>query len=500
MKAFENTKVRLTAVFLAGIIVCSALMVVGVNGLGIGTQSQLTIGDICDNTTEASYIIFLANGICYAKNGASGAIDYQGFDHAAVIQYAMNALPDGGVVFLKTGTYSLNTALRPGNGISLLGESSSTVKLVNYGITIGNRYIAVTNVTIKNLNLDCNSNSANAWYAIALYNGSRSISIEQCYFTGWLSATTVGVYDGKEMIYDIVFKNNYVTNCWASSVQSVAWQQAAVQLSGVQCGKILGNTVTRCGSNGIQVSYRAQDVLVDGNNIDDVGLTTEWAAGITVWINNQNYEVKNIVISNNIIKNSDDNATTNGILIDAEGSPAYYSYGVTIVGNTIVDNQLVKKGHGIYLHGYANVGYTWNVRGVVVTSNTIYTPVSGITSTFTSCVDISSNVIINPNQHGIWLSGSEKNIVEDNIVRNPGRQQVGVYSGIYIEGSMATYNFVQGNAIYDDTAGSKAGIEERNSGGAPNYNVMINNMLHGTGSPAIIRLGTNSVSTPNYII
>jgi hypothetical protein len=54
-----------------------------------------------DPHEETSYIIFQENGLVHAKNGRTGQIDFSSADASAVIQEAINALPNGGVVFVK---------------------------------------------------------------------------------------------------------------------------------------------------------------------------------------------------------------------------------------------------------------------------------------------------------------------------------------------------------------------------------------------------------------
>jgi len=57
-----------------------------------------------------SYIIFEDGGLIKAKNGRSGQIEFCGSDAATVIQQAINALTNGGLVFVKSGTYIFSTA------------------------------------------------------------------------------------------------------------------------------------------------------------------------------------------------------------------------------------------------------------------------------------------------------------------------------------------------------------------------------------------------------
>lgn len=71
-----------------------------------------------------SYVVWTDGVTIWAKNGLTGDIDFYGADAATVIQAAINALPGGvGKVFIKAGTYTINTAIVVPNHVVLEGES-----------------------------------------------------------------------------------------------------------------------------------------------------------------------------------------------------------------------------------------------------------------------------------------------------------------------------------------------------------------------------------------
>jgi hypothetical protein len=78
-------------------------------------------------TETASYVIWTDGATIYAKNGETGAIDFSGSDASTVIQSAINALPSGGKVLVKAGTYILTKAVQLYSNTVLEGEGSSTV-------------------------------------------------------------------------------------------------------------------------------------------------------------------------------------------------------------------------------------------------------------------------------------------------------------------------------------------------------------------------------------
>jgi len=74
----------------------------------------------------ASYIVYRSESSFYAKNGDTGKIDYSGQDAATVIQNAINALNNGGIIFMKAGAYPLTSVLNVKSGVQIIGEGCST--------------------------------------------------------------------------------------------------------------------------------------------------------------------------------------------------------------------------------------------------------------------------------------------------------------------------------------------------------------------------------------
>jgi hypothetical protein len=73
----------------------------------------------------ASYIVFKSGpSLTYtsAKNGATGQIDWNSTDAATVIQAAINALPNGGGIFVKAGSYYITTPISITKALTIIGE------------------------------------------------------------------------------------------------------------------------------------------------------------------------------------------------------------------------------------------------------------------------------------------------------------------------------------------------------------------------------------------
>jgi hypothetical protein len=73
----------------------------------------------------SSYTIWKDGTTIRAESNISGGTDYSGTVASTVIQNAIDALTDGGVIFVRTGIYELTSALTINtDGISIVGEGS----------------------------------------------------------------------------------------------------------------------------------------------------------------------------------------------------------------------------------------------------------------------------------------------------------------------------------------------------------------------------------------
>jgi parallel beta-helix repeat protein len=117
-------------------------------------------------------------------------------ESSAEIQAAMDSLSSGGVVFFPAGTYIIDTTLLIPNGVSLIGQlSSSTIKLKDSTtlgldplggtartmITMQNGWASTYfNIHIKDLTIDGNkANNSQAISAISMFLAHRS-SVQNC--------------------------------------------------------------------------------------------------------------------------------------------------------------------------------------------------------------------------------------------------------------------------------------------------------------------------------
>jgi hypothetical protein len=144
-----------------------------------------------------SYIVFANNGVYYAKNGTTGAIDYNSAIFENVMQDCIDTLPDfGGIIELPVGIYSATTqtiyinrsgvTIRgtietdwdapggPAFGTFINRDSTNTLFSVNGNTRAGS-------VIFENLRLNGNSHDGSAIYAKA----GADITIRTCNFRGF---------------------------------------------------------------------------------------------------------------------------------------------------------------------------------------------------------------------------------------------------------------------------------------------------------------------------
>ena len=82
---------------------------------------------------SASYIVYSgsypsAGGPYFAQNGLTGRIDYSGSDTSTVIQSAIDALTNGGKIYIKAGTFTFVTPIYwTLSNIVFEGEGNATV-------------------------------------------------------------------------------------------------------------------------------------------------------------------------------------------------------------------------------------------------------------------------------------------------------------------------------------------------------------------------------------
>lgn len=132
-------------------------------------------------TETASYTIWKSGSTYYAKNGLTAAVDYSSRNATWVIQSAVDAVTNGGKIFLLRGQYTIDTTIIISNPSVYIEGEGTGYDVVKLSFIATSKplfkYTATTHKFfggIKNLCLDGNGNS-----------GTIAIHVEQYYSDLW---------------------------------------------------------------------------------------------------------------------------------------------------------------------------------------------------------------------------------------------------------------------------------------------------------------------------
>jgi len=430
--------------------------------------------------SEASYIIRVDNStgipVYHAKNETTGVIDYSGPNAATVIQAAIDALPNGGNIFIKSGTYIIEDMITLGDDIHIRGEGWGTI-LYNADGFNGHPIYALLaeRFSIRNIKIDMNgpNQASNGWVALT---GVKYYVLDHIWFYNSRTFGLIIQANGDPLTGDLP-THGIIKNC-RFDTQSVGSDFA------------IFNTRYTIITNNFFGGF-----AVSANFALSAGRTMRFCViAHNHFLNTQNTavgleDIQNVIIRDNVI----DGAGGNGIYVKQVNLSDIYR--VSIIGNICMNN------------GADGISVTTN-KYSIVTNNICYNNSRDGISTYSADEGIfSNNICYNNNQggntaplgSGIRFSGGnpDRNIITENqCFDNQGisTQTWGIYSG---NGDNHT---VLGNIVYGNSAGqiSVAGANTR---------IMYNHgfVTENSGS-AIIASGAASVvvphglaGTPDYI-
>lgn len=209
-----------------------------------------TAGAALDPHTEALYIIWTDGTTYYAKNGATGAIDFSGTVFSTVMQSAINAGP-GGEITIKPGVYSVTVPIETVKELTIQGS-------YGYGSSNG--------VTLN----------VSPGITCFRYTGGVAapfVKITDLFITGGLNAINFN-----DKVYDVVLRDIYVANTSGDGIiVTNGWGLIATHVIVERCAQN-GFTVLFSGSSDINsckfndngaygLYYYASDGRIIGNEI-----------------------------------------------------------------------------------------------------------------------------------------------------------------------------------------------------------------------------------------
>lgn len=398
---------------------------------------------------QADYIIYKDGSHTVAIKGENGETLSRNTDSSTVIQAAIDAITSGGVIYVKPGTYTINTTiaiLKANQNIKIIGAGSGTYH--ETGATI---FLQGASTTI----ISAISTSGSRIYGIeisgikflesASYSG-KAINFKYC----------IGI-----KIMDCSFRNIdqeavLLESVWISTVQrcdfkdcgNVANTDATIEITNVGAddstsARVINCTLQACRYRGMYINAGGSHIALNYFESDNTGPTTEFIKAVSTGCTiTKNYlrdkattQTTDAIMSNgiNCIINSNtiwgcqngvvtENQPCTGTVISNNSITQSEIYGiksqssdqVLIIGNNINEcgNSTVEG--GIYLAGKAHV-----IANTIIDSECRAMRVSGASGAV-----IKNNIIREENNsgdqdYGIHCSnGANNNIIEDNVIED----------------------------------------------------------------------------------
>ena len=341
-------------------------------------------------TLSYDYIIYTDGTNVFAFNTKTKAIDFVGTDARVVIQSAINALPNGGTIFIKAGNYNISPQPAPtGSQVPYCGLIlSSNIRLKGEG-----RYATV-------LTTGPIPSTANNSYFTMLINkdvstGDSGIIVEDIGFDlppPIQTTTGMQAWDVAITFYGV--HDSIVRRCWINNGSIGVW----------------ANTTYLNTSNALTLGNNTRNIIEENIIQNQTGSSTIFQ-GTKCWF------IKNVILG----------AWDDALLIGSAGQ------GHRILYN-ILDNSAVVSGKGgssgvIFLDNDGAADSTTNgmadilIEGNIIRNNNLGSgPRTGIMFINASRITIKNNIIENNIGMGIWTYGVNANdiTIEGNIIRNNG--------------------------------------------------------------------------------
>ena len=421
------------------------------------TQSTASFATIASDNSKinADYVIEKISTTYYARPSGSYTA-YSNADATVVIQAAIDALTNGGNIYIKAGLYdNLGFITVSHNYITIIGAGEYLTKLklkANADIGVVNYSGLITipgfdHITIKNLELDGNGANQSKVdngvtqtavlcgiaFDMVSYTSTDNFVAENCYVHDF---TYFGIYIGVSL-------QSLITNC---HLKDNYWNNITMTRAATQC--------------------KATNNYLEGSA--DVSIT---ASGTDCEISN------NIVMTCNGSKGSQNSRWA----IAIEGAADYTPTHIKILNNTITGAETLV---GVSVFGP-------NTTNCKVEGNTIYSINTssgvGISVYTSSYIEVVNNKIVDVNDQSIRLSGSSYCIISGNDITSGS-----TWEGILLSSS-SLYNYIVDNNV-------KA-INAITISSGCNYNYVINNVLKGnSASTEFSNNGTETIYKSNYAV
>lgn len=466
--------------------------------------------------SESSYIIYKEGDIVCAKNSTTGQVEFSGSDATEVIQSAINALVNGGRIFIKRGVYTLTCktthdservciSLAGKRNIEIVGEGSGTVLRLadNQNATIISLYNGARFNRIMNIRFDGNKENNPEVEAGVLHpngvnirlNSNHNI-VQDCIFENItahpiLIITTshrnliIGNYFENNDWYDVAASGDSIGNVVARNVISNSIGLESFLGSNTVFAENTIYSSPRAGATALAVS----SIISDGNDIIAYNMIVgSYRTGIRSSMDTK----PNTIIGNVIIDPCKGN-------VDNDAGILVYGSNKLVEGNIVVGSSQ----RGIYVRGNGNVItgnfvtgsarqniLLHNVNGNRVTANIVYNGSIDIHVDSGSDNVIESNYVSGSSASPIILISGDRHVISGNVIKDVNSIAVSLFGtgAIYVERNL---------------------LANVNAGSVPNGSITVNvgasgkvirgNILYGSGAAGIVIRGNDCIAEGNYV-
>ena len=356
-----------------------------------------------------SYIIYSGSytGGPYFAKDSNGEIEFSGTNASYVIQSAIDALTDGGKIFIKAGLYSQTSdiIINNKNSVSIIAEKGVELRV---GADLTSQ-IKVTgtcsNILIYGLELNGSKNSYAMSEANIYFDGTVTDStISNCYIHDY-DKVAIQLDDGcnRNKILNNRIINGNASYAGGAAIKVFRCKDLTIQDNNLQTGydgihvdseydqiarhKIIHNYIYNFSDSGIDLPdsrfCRVIDNTVEGNDVTDEGFDCDGGSDNIISFNTfrgctargvGTYNAHNMTISNNIIQGNKVNIDiTNSDYIIIEGNQILEasdnqiwldsSTNVKIIGN------IIKDGSAFAIDGGYGSGSTAEAKFNTITGN-----------------------------------------------------------------------------------------------------------------------------------
>jgi len=402
------------------------------------SEKEINLGDI------ASYIIFKDGDLIKAKNGKTGQVEFSGSDAATVIQQVIDAVYDagGGRVFIKAGTYSINSTITLKSNVSLVGENPNSTILLGTCEPIIEFGADEEKMELSGLKI--RSDVENPSYpAIAIKAGSAVIWIWNCI----IDATAIGRLGHGIQIRSA--SRVRIRDCWIWGAKG----------NGIRLVADLGN-VWEVWIENVDITDLASGSY--GIFMDGVGNVLD-----AIWVTNVN-----------ILGGSPDY----GIYIYRAGGGLIHLVGCAVEDAKVQSVWIRESPHVRLVNCWAGRGDSGDPQFNFLISD------NSDDVTLTGCLAVKAD------EHGIRIYTSKRVKVIGCYAIDNGQAYPGERDGINIADS--TDCIVMGNVAFD-TQASKTQRYGVNEEGSSDYNIITSNSCRGNATGGISTVGTNTIKANN---